>query len=200
MLRRANNCHQLKTLMVLAIAISLASCSAGPESTNNSTDSNAPSTSSASSPSPQTTNSPASVDIPGVKNIQEINFKAAPGSANGFFNGTPDGSNKVQLEVPRVTPFNVSGWAILSNEKRIADMVLITSGDKNSLVAVAQVNLARPDVAKNLKNPVYENSGWSTVIAPSTLADDRVVLKGWAYNSATKEAIQLNNSLEVVLE
>lgn len=102
--------------------------------------------------------------------------------------------------MPKATSFNVSGWAILSNENRPADTVLITSGDTNLIVAVAPVNLARIDVVENFKNPVYENSGWSTTITPSTLADNQVILKGWAYNSATKEATQLNNSLEVIFK
>jgi hypothetical protein len=47
-----------------------------------------------------------------------------------------------------------------------------------------------------LKNPAYKNSGWSATINPATLPSGKVVLKAWAYNSASKDAIQLNNAFE----
>lgn len=200
MIKRTRSFHQTKTLVSLAIAVSLAACSAGTETNNSPTTSaSLPPIDSASSSSPQTTTSPASITIPGVADVKEINFKAAQNSANGFFNGVPDGPSGPKVEVPKATPFNTSGWAIISNEGRPADMVILTYGDTNSVVAVAPVNLQRPDVVKTLKNSAYQNSGWSTTVNPSALPDDRVVLKAWAYNSASKEATQLNNSLQVVL-
>lgn len=145
------------------------------------------------------TNLQANVAIPGVTNVREINFKSSPNTANGFFDGITDGSSGPKIEVPKTTLLKTSGWAIISNEDRPADMVLLTYGDINSLIAVAPVNVERPDVAKVLKNPAYKNSGWNTIINPSSLPNDRVVLKAWAYNSARKEATELNNSLQVIV-
>lgn len=191
-----------KTSVIALIAAVLAACSGGTESTNSPTSSaSSPSISSASSTSsPQATASPADVTIPGVKNVKEISFKAASASANGFFDGvTQPGASGPTIEVPKAEPFNVSGWAIAYKENKPADMVLITYGDTNSLIAVAPVNRERPDVAKSLNNDSYKNSGWSSTINPSSLPSNEVTLKAWAYNSASKEAIQLNNLLQVVL-
>ena len=199
MLQRTISSTPKKFFLISAIAVSLVACSSGTESTNTSTDSATPSISSASSSSPPPTVSPASVAIPGVNNVKEIKFKTAPTAANGLFNNIKDGSSGPKIKVSKATPFKVDGWAILSAEGRPADMVIITYGDNNSLVAVTPVNLERVDVAKTLKNPAYKNSGWSTTINPSTLPSGNVVLQGWAYSSARKEAIQFNNSHQVVV-
>ncbi len=144
--------------------------------------------------SPQTTNAPANVAIPEVINLNEINFKAtAKDSASGFFDGI-NGSSATKIKVPMTTPLNASGWAILADEGRVADKVIITYGKKNSLVAVASLNLARLDVVQALNNPAYRDSGWSVTLNPAILPSGQVVLKAWAYNAARKEATLLNST------
>jgi predicted SAM-dependent methyltransferase len=142
--------------------------------------------------------SQASVVIPGVKDIKEIKFRATSKNSPGFF-AAINGSSAPKLKVSKASSLTASGWAVLADEGRPADRVLITYGDNNLLVAVAPVNLERPDVVKVLKDPAYKNSGWSATFNPSTLPGDEVVLKAWAYNSARKEAIQLNLTHEVVV-
>ncbi len=152
-----------------------------------------PSTASTDSSCPQTTESPTGFVIPDVTNIKEINFKVASKSPpSGFFDGV-NGSAVTKIEVQTATPITARGWAILADEGRPADRVIVTYGKKNSLVAVASVNLERPDVAKALENPAYSKSGWSITLATSNLPKGQIVLKAWAYNSARKEAIQLGS-------
>jgi hypothetical protein len=194
MLQRPKTSVRTKTIVIAVLAVSLAACSPSPDS--QSTDSPA---SPASSPSPQQTDLSANISIPGVDNVKEINFKAATkNSPNGYFD-VVNGSTAPSQEVSSSKPVTVSGWALLPKEGRQADMVIITYGDNNSLVAVAPVNLDRPDIVKLLKNPAYNKSGWSTTFNPSTLPAGKVVLKAWAYNSASKEATQLNPTHEVVV-
>lgn len=191
--------HPTKAFLISAIAVSLAACSTGTESTNSPTSSaSSPPTYDASSSSPQTANSPASVAIPGVNNVGEIKFQAASKSPAGFFDAV-NNSSAPTIEVPKATPLNARGWAVYTDVGRIPDRVIITYGDNNSLVAVAPVNLDRPDVVKILKNPAYRKSGWSATFNPSTLPAGKVVLKAWAYNSARKEATQLNSIHQVVV-
>lgn len=200
MLTSKKGFHQLKTLVILVLTISLASCSDGNKINNSPTDS-ASSTSpasSVSSASPQATNSPTSIAIPGVNNVGEINFKPASKNPPGFFDSV-NRSITPRIEVQETTPIIASGWATLADESRPADMVIITSGNDNSLVAVAPVNLERPDVVKSFKNPAYKNSGWVATFSSSTLPADQVVLKAWAFNSATKEATPLSKTFEVVV-
>lgn len=198
MLQRTKNFHHTKALLISVIAMSLAAC-AGTEVTNTPTDSASSAPSLASSSSPETT-TPSSVTIPGVSNVKEINFKAPSGNGiNGYFDTVNGATTTTFVEVPKAAPLTTKGWAFLADEGRLPDSVLITYGNDNSLVAVAPINLERSDVAKFLKNPAYKNSGWNVTFNSSALPAGKVVLKAWAYNSARKEATQLNPPHEVTL-
>lgn len=145
------------------------------------------------------TDLPELIAIPGINDVREINFKtASKNSQSGFFDEI-NGSSATTIEVTNATTITANGWAILADEGRIADMVIITYGDNNSLIAVAPVNWKRPDVVDFLKNPAYSNCGWMTTFNSSTLPASKVVLLAWAYNSVRKEAIQLNSTHEVVV-
>jgi len=189
-----------KRFLISVLTVSLAACSAGPESSNSPADTAiSPPISSPISSSSQTTASPASVTIPGVKDVGEIDFKTpSKNSPNGFFDAIND-SSAPKIEISKATPITVRGWAFIPDKGRPADRVIITSGNNNSVLAVAPVNMERPDVVKVLKNPAYRNSGWKITLNPNILPADQVVLKAWAYNSTAKEAIQLTPTHEVVV-
>lgn len=189
--------HRTKTLIISAVAVSLAACSTGSNSTDSSTSANSSApTSSENSPSSQTTDTQISANIPGVSDIKDVkltpNSKGVPA---GFFNGA-SGSTQPKQDVAKSQPFTVQGWAIIATQGKVADRVIITAGDNNTVVAVVPTNIERLDVVQALKSPAYKNSGWVATINPVTLPSGKVVLKAWAYNSASKDAIQLNNSFE----
>lgn len=195
--------HQIKTLFVSGLLVSLASCTAGTEISNSPTNSASSPQTPTPTPSPsasQTTASPASLTIPGVNNITEVNFKTPSGnSPNGVFD-TINGSTRPTIQVSKATPLTATGWAVIPGEKKTADRVILTYGDNNSLVAVAPVNLERIDVVKALNNPAYLKSGWIVTFNSSTLPTEQVVFKAWAYDSARKEATQLTSTHEVVIK
>jgi hypothetical protein len=198
MLHQEKRIFQTKILVLSLIAISLAACSNGTDTSNSSTDSVQTSTPINSPPTSEPTVS-TSVTIPGVKNITEVKFNTTNNSSNGVFD-TINGSTTPTTQVSRETPITATGWAVIPDEKRIADRVIITYGDNNSLVAVVPVNLKRPDVEKALNNPAYSNSGWNATFDSSALPTDKVVLKAWAYNSASQEATQLSSTREIVFK
>ncbi|HAA32539.1 MAG TPA: hypothetical protein DCE56_38590 [Cyanobacteria bacterium UBA8553] len=189
--------HHTKTLILAAVAVSLAACSTGSNSTDSQTSPNSSSpASSENSPSSQTTDTKISANIPGASDIKDV--KLTPNSKNipaGFFDGA-SGSKEPKQDVSKSKPFAVGGWAVLSSQGKVADKVIITAGDSNTVVAVVPTNVERPDVVQALKNPAFKNSGWAATINPATLPSGKVVLRAWAYNSASKEAIQLNNAFE----
>jgi hypothetical protein len=188
-----------KILVISVVAMLLPACSASTESTNSPTASaNSPTTSSTSPFSPQTKGSPASVVIPGVNDVREIKFKAASKNSPGFF-AAINSSRISKIKVSKPNSLTVSGWAVLANQGRVPDKVIVTYGDNNSVVAVAPVNLERPDVVKALKNSAYKHSGWSATFNSSTLPSGELILKAWAYNSPRKEATQLNRTHKVVV-
>ncbi|MUL36694.1 hypothetical protein BWI75_10125 [Gloeocapsopsis sp. AAB1 = 1H9] len=176
---------------LLSVAIILTACP------NNQTATTSPNSAVTTTPLPQT-ESLASVNIPGVTNVGEINFKTTSTGVQGFFDAV-NGSNAAKVEVSRTNPTNIYGWAILANKGRPADNVIITYGDNNIVVAVATVNVERPDVAKVLNNSALANSGWNINFETSTLPEGSIILKAWAYDSETKEATQLTNTREITI-
>lgn len=173
-----------KVLLIIVVAILVVACSTGTQSAKTSVDS---------------AKLPFSLQTFGVENMSEINFKPAPTNIiNGYFD-TVNASDAVKVEVSKAKPIVLQGWAILPEERRLADMVVITRGNNNSVVAVAPVNLERADVASSLQNFTYEYSGWTVKINPSLLPLNKVVLQAWAYNFDQKEATQLRNSHKLVL-
>lgn len=197
-----NSLKKLKNFILLALIFSLSACSSSTENTNLPKDSTSPSSAeSTSSPSFFTINEndPASVTIPGVSDLKEINLQtASKNSIAGFFDSV-NGSVEINHKVSKSTPVILSGWAVLSTKDKPADMVIITYGDNNSLVAVFPINLDRPDVGKFLKNPTYNKSGWKGTFDPSIFPAGKVALKAWAYDSSSKKAIQLDKIHEVVV-
>lgn len=197
-----NSFKKLKNLILLALIFSLSACSSSTENTNLPKDSTSPSSAeSTSSPSFLTINEndQASVTIPGVSDLKEINLQTASKNSIAGFLDSVNGSVGTNHKVSKSTPVTLSGWAVLSTKGKPADMVIITYGENNSLVAVFPINLDRPDVAKFLKNSTYNKSGWRGTFDPSIVPIGKVPIKAWAYDSASKKAIQLGKIHEVVV-
>jgi len=169
-------------LLITAIALTLAACPANQTTTT----------------SPDSANPSPNVNIPGVTHVGEINFITTSTGAQGFFDAV-NGSNATRVEVSGTNPINVYGWAILANKGKPADNVIITYGDNDTVVAVAPVNVDRPDIVKILNNSAFANSGWNINIDAATLPEGSVVLKAWAYDSETKEATQLTTTPEIIV-
>lgn len=184
------------SILASVLAMSLAACT-GTQTANNPVNSDAPATPVATS-SPQPPNSSNAVVIPGVNSITEVSFKPASKNTPGFFDSV-NGSTAPTIQVGKAAPIIASGWAVLADKGRIPDRIIITSGDNNSLVAVVPITVERADVAKAFKNPAYQKSGWLASFNSSNLPTDSVVLKAWAYDSASKEATQLNKTFEVAV-
>ncbi|MFB2921844.1 hypothetical protein ACE1CB_25685 [Aerosakkonema sp. BLCC-F2] len=188
--------------LISVLAVSLAACSGNSESASNTTspdNSSSASAPTAASPAVEKTSSTVSVSTTQIKNVSEVKFKApTPGSLYGVLDVINDSSAPTH-KISKSTPIKVSGWAVLANKSKVADSVIITQADNKKVLAVAPVNIGRPDVAKALNNPAYKNSGWTATINPSTLPTGKVVIQAWSYDSATKEATQLSRNHEIDL-
>lgn len=196
MIRIQKSLH-ITTLSAIATIV-LAACAPANQTTTSPDAASPPPTVATTSPSPPATELPVGVSIPGVTNVGEINFITTSTGAQGFFDGV-NGSNASRIEVSGTDPINVYGWAILTNKGRPADNVIITYGDNNAVVAVAPVNVERPDVAKVLNNSAFTNSGWNISFDASTLPEGSLMLKAWAYDSEAREATQLTNTPEIII-
>ena len=153
-------------------------------------------------PKNQETSQPVklAVTIPGISNPKQISFKnPSKGVVVGVFEAVNNGA-ELSNTITKTKPFLVSGWAVSSDKKKPASSVIITSGEANTPVAVAVVNLNRPDVSKFLKNPSLTKSGWVTRIVPSSLSGQKVTLKAWSYDPQTKTAIMLGTTHQIILQ
>lgn len=195
------NTRSTIALTISAIALALTACSVEPDT--QSVQPQAPNSSvpeSTEPASPQATIAPSAVTIPGVENPEEVTFVVVKeNSKSGFFDAL-NNSGELNHTAAKSEPIVISGWAILPEQAKPADAVLITSGDARTLVAVAEVNVDRLDVAKSLNNPALQKSGWTATIDPSNLSGNEVILQAWAYNAATKEATLLNNFHKVIIK
>ncbi len=185
----------LKTLILSLAVISLAACTSTtstPDATNPApTEQTATTTEASPTESPSVASSPAPTS-PSEFNPAEVSFKVAPKEGQIGFIDTINGSNKLEQTVAKNTPLTLSGWAVVPNSGKPADLIIITTADKQ-VIATAPVNVDRPDVAKALKKDELKKSGWNVKIDPAQITTEQVSLIAWAYDASTKEALPLNN-------
>jgi hypothetical protein len=196
--------HQAKVLgLISGLAILVAACSDNTQSaTNPATPPAADTAANVSTTAPaaqQPTTTTISIASLGVQDISEIKFQTPPPTVlNGFFDAVND-SGLQKHNVNKTGTIKLSGWAILPEKAKPAEKVIITLPNSNQVVAIANVNSARPDVVKAIKSENYKNTGWTTSIKGDTLPTGRVLLRAWAYDPATKTATQLRNTHELTV-
>jgi hypothetical protein len=191
-------------ILIAAIAASLAACTGGSPTTSQSEGttptSGEVSPASDTKPVAPAADAPASVAIPGVKSASEVKFSPpAPNNPHGFFD-TVNGASTTKHTTAKTAPIKLTGWAALPDKNKAADSVIITLADNQTVVAVVPVKLPRVDVAKALNKPGYQASGWIATINAASLPAGKSSLKAWAYDSATKQAYQLNPTHEITVE
>lgn len=188
--------------VVSGLAVLVAACS---DNTQSATNTNPPAADTAANvsttaPAGQKNTTPAiNISSLGVKDVSEIKFQTPPATVlNGFFDAV-NNSGRLKHNVSKNGTVTLTGWAIIPEKTKAAEKVIITLPDSNQIVAIANVNLARPDVAKAIKNPAYKNTGWTTSFKANTVPTGRVLLRAWAYDPATKTATGLKNIHELTV-
>ncbi len=95
---------------------------------------------------------------------------------------------------------SINGWSILPKQSKPADAVYLSLGENNQLIAVGQVNIARPDVVQVLSNPKYEKSGWMIRVPTAILPPGNNQMKVWSYDAKNNQLIPIGKSfnLEII--
>lgn len=92
------------------------------------------------------------------------------------------------IEVPENQAIELMGWAINPDQTK-AKKVILTTGDDHQIVAEAEVNILRPDVADYFNNSNFRDSGWMITFIPTTdSSDNPIKFSTWTYNPDTREA------------
>lgn len=90
--------------------------------------------------------------------------------------------------------FTANGWAVIPEKEKPADSVLLTySKDKEEpiIFAVAPVKLPRSNVATDLSNNQYLNSGWETTFSSKNLPVGRLRIDAWAFDVTSGDAFRM---------
>ncbi|MEG4283377.1 hypothetical protein QUB68_09635 [Microcoleus sp. A006_D1] len=84
-----------------------------------------------------------------------------------------------------------AGWAVLPENRKQPNIVLLSVGDKQSFFANAYVNLDSPDIAKSLKSQLYNNARWAVDFSGNDLPIAQTEIKAWVYNPVDNQFVQL---------
>ena len=95
---------------------------------------------------------------------------------------------------------NLGGWAIIPDDKKQPNLVLLSSGENEYFFANAIVNLESNDIAKILKSKLYSRARWKVKFSAKSLPVGETVIKAWVYNSDKQEFVKLNDEVKVRIE
>lgn len=114
-------------------------------------------------------------------------------------NGVKNGYLDTQLgkKIRKKDNLFLSGWAILPKQVRSADAVYLSQGSENKLIAVAKVNISRPDVADFLSNKNYTQSGWELNLPAKILPTGNNLLRLWTYNAKSESLSQIGTDINI---
>lgn len=93
----------------------------------------------------------------------------------------------------------MAGWAILPEQKKSAQLVLLSYGQRNFFETVP-VNLRSRDIVKQLKSRGYSRSRWSAAFSPKFLPPGETVLNAWVYDSRNNQLVKLPGQVNVRVE
>ena len=96
--------------------------------------------------------------------------------------------------------FTASGWAILPENHRAADGVLLTYDDAHGepiIFALADVGYKRPEVSQRLNDKVYLRSGWKKSWKAGQVPVGAQVVRAWTFDAENCRAFHIGaTSLE----
>ncbi len=93
---------------------------------------------------------------------------------------------------------HLAGWAVLPDQRRAADAVLITADDAvgmPQLIGLAPVTFDRPDVEKATGTRDYFGCGWAVQWSPAKIPPGLSAIKAWAYDAEERRAFRLEGSV-----
>ncbi|WP_293153528.1 MULTISPECIES: hypothetical protein [unclassified Microcoleus] len=115
------------------------------------------------------------------KFAKNVEFIANTKKVYGYLDKPPTGDKLLKA----------AGWAVLPDNRKQPNIVLLSVGDNKSFFANAYVNLDSPDIAKTLKSQLYNNARWAVDVSGGDLAIGQTEIKAWVYNPVDNQFVQL---------
>ncbi|MEG4232604.1 hypothetical protein QUA40_10895 [Microcoleus sp. Pol11C3] len=124
-----------------------------------------------------------------LKFAKNVEFISNTEKVYGYLD-QPQTSDK-SLKVKKNDAVKAAGWAVLPENLKQPNIVLLSVGDKQSFFANAYVNSDSPDIAKSLKSELYNNARWAVHLSANDLPIAKTEIKAWVYNPVDNQFVQL---------
>ena len=132
------------------------------------------------------------------KFAKNVVFISNPEKVYGYLD-QPQISDK-SLTVKKNAAFKAVGWAVLPDNLKQPNIVLLSVGDKQSFFANGYVNSDSPDIAKTLNSQVYSNARWAVDLSAHNLPIAQTEIKAWVYNPVDNQFVRLRGGARVIVE
>ena len=132
------------------------------------------------------------------KFAKNVVFISNPEKVYGYLD-QPQISDK-SLTVKKNAVFKAVGWAVLPDNLKQPNIVLLSVGDRQSFFANAYVNSDSPDIAKTLKSELYNNARWAVDLSAHNLPIAQTEIKAWVYNPVDNQFVRLRGGARVIVE
>ncbi len=132
------------------------------------------------------------------KFAKNVEFISNPEKVYGYLD-QPQISDK-SLTVRKSAGFKAAGWAVLPENLKQPNIVLLSVGEKQSFFANGYVNSDSPDIAKTLNSQVYSNARWAVDLPAKDLPIAQTEIKAWVYNPVDNQFVKLRGGARVTVE
>jgi len=126
---------------------------------------------------------------------RNITFTTQPVKIYGNIDNHPSTDNPVML--PKKGNIEISGWAIIPEQREQPKVVLLSYDGSQSFFANAALDSYRPDVAKYLNSGLYQKSGWEVNVSQSSIPLRETVIKAWVYDPEHKQFVKLSGEVKI---
>lgn len=135
---------------------------------------------------------------------QPVTFLSQPSQTYGYIDAPPESATQslaVQQNCLNCGDIGLSGWAILPDRHRSAQLVFISYGNPNAtFLTNAYVNSPSLDVAKSLRDSRYARSRWGANFSPKLLPIGETLVKAWVYDPDDRQFVLLTGVRKLRVE
>lgn len=145
-----------------------------------------------------------------INTVKSLAVEAQPTRSHGHFDSPFNSLTKTEpvWRIPKncdnCAQLKVKGWAINPSQRRAAQLVVLSQGDRvdlpQNIIGTAAVGLPSSDIASALKSASYAYARWETMLSPQSILLGQTMIDAWMYDSVNQKLVKLDNTLKVEVE